>query len=333
LAGGTVEFKANANGLVIVFGKSDSFGEIYGQIAKKLESSGYFFQTRYLATQYRGRKLSADEEAAITKMMSKKPGAGTNIFEFDQASARAGAQAAALPSEAGRRRGGPQRGAGAGAGGGMGGQGAAGQAGAAGMGPAGPAAAGRADAAAGGGRASRRRARDASGDAGGGFGRRGNPAAGDGGGFGYVPAGGDGGYGGAGRNGGAAAQAPPPRSVGWGPDPDECMTKYVRGTLRSGKFVSFDGNVVVIGDVNPGAEVEATGSIIVLGNLRGTVHAGASGNAGASVIALILRPTHLRIADLAAQWADAKGGLKISPEMASIKDGAIAVETLMAALK
>jgi len=71
----------------------------------------------------------------------------------------------------------------------------------------------------------------------------------------------------------------------------------VQRTLRSGHNINFFGHVIVLGDVNPGAEIVAGGNIIVWGRLRGTVHAGAEGNSAAVVCALDLSPLQLRIAD------------------------------------
>jgi len=70
----------------------------------------------------------------------------------------------------------------------------------------------------------------------------------------------------------------------------------VQRTLRSGFKLSHQGHVVVIGDVNPGAEIIAAGSVVVWGKLRGVVHAGVDGNNMAVVCALELDPTQLRIA-------------------------------------
>ncbi|MCC6298605.1 MAG: septum site-determining protein MinC [Anaerolineales bacterium] len=72
---------------------------------------------------------------------------------------------------------------------------------------------------------------------------------------------------------------------------------FLNRTLRSGTRVEFPGHVVVLGDVNPGAEIVAEGSVIVWGRLRGMVHAGSNGNARAVVCALDLSPTQLRIVD------------------------------------
>lgn len=78
---------------------------------------------------------------------------------------------------------------------------------------------------------------------------------------------------------------------------DEEPTLYLRKTLRSGQKVVFAGNVVLVGDLNPGAQIEADGDVIVLGQLRGSVHAGCEGDNTATVTTSSLRATQLRIAD------------------------------------
>ena len=55
-------------------------------------------------------------------------------------------------------------------------------------------------------------------------------------------------------------------------------TKFHRGSVRSGQKIEFEGSIIVLGDVNDGAEVIAGENIIVLGDLRGLAHAGAKGN-------------------------------------------------------
>jgi septum site-determining protein MinC len=89
-------------------------------------------------------------------------------------------------------------------------------------------------------------------------------------------------------------------------DPEERGTPGVllKRTLRNGRTVHSDGHVIVLGDVNAGAEIVAAGDVIVWGRLRGTVHAGARGDESATVCALYLAPTQLRIA----------GYITISPE-------------------
>jgi septum site-determining protein MinC len=100
-------------------------------------------------------------------------------------------------------------------------------------------------------------------------------------------------------------------------------TLYHRGTLRGGQALHNLGNLVVIGDVNPGAELVASGDIVVFGALRGVAHAGAQGDRAARVIALELAPTQLRIATLIAT-SDARTKPR-GPEHASIADERIVV--------
>jgi septum site-determining protein MinC len=99
---------------------------------------------------------------------------------------------------------------------------------------------------------------------------------------------------------------------------------YLRRTLRSGRSVRHTGHVIVVGDVNAGAEIVADGDVVVWGHLRGTVHAGASGDADAVVCALELSPTQLRIADLIAVSPAHRGEAR--PELARIKDRRIVAE-------
>ncbi|RLC86017.1 MAG: septum site-determining protein MinC [Chloroflexi bacterium] len=96
----------------------------------------------------------------------------------------------------------------------------------------------------------------------------------------------------------------------------------VRRTLRSGQSLRHPGHIVVIGDVNPGAEVVAGGDIVVWGRLRGMVHAGALGDEGAVVCALDLAPTQLRIAGYIARSPEERRREPV-PEMASVQEGQI----------
>lgn len=99
----------------------------------------------------------------------------------------------------------------------------------------------------------------------------------------------------------------------------------IRRTLRSGRTIHSRGHVVVIGDVNPGAEIVATGDIIIWGRLRGTVHAGAEGNTDAIICALDMSPNQLRIADLIAT-SPSDRNRNVQPEVASVRDDRIVVE-------
>ena len=113
---------------------------------------------------------------------------------------------------------------------------------------------------------------------------------------------------------------------------EEGITKFYRGTVRSGQLINFDGNLVVIGDVNPGGEIVATGNVVIMGSLRGIVHAGANGNKEAIVVALNLQPTQLRIADVITRSPDEKdNGGQFIPELAYIKDDIVYIERYLPA--
>lgn len=75
-------------------------------------------------------------------------------------------------------------------------------------------------------------------------------------------------------------------------------TKFVRTSLRSGKKVEFEGSIVVLGDVNYGAEVIAGENIVILGTLRGLAHAGAKGNKEAIISAGSIEAPQVRISNV-----------------------------------
>ncbi len=106
----------------------------------------------------------------------------------------------------------------------------------------------------------------------------------------------------------------------------EGQTKFINTTIRSGQSIEYDGNVVVIGDINPGGLVTAKGNIIVLGALRGVAHAGSDGNRQAIVAAFCLQPTQLRIADMIARRPDYEIKASKWPEIARINDDIVLIE-------
>ncbi len=111
------------------------------------------------------------------------------------------------------------------------------------------------------------------------------------------------------------------------PSQPEGDSIVVQRTLRSGQVIYHPGHVVVIGDVNPGAEIRAGGSVVVWGRLRGTVHAG-MGEAGeeAVVCALQLSPTQLRIGNHIALSPADEDEQEMLPEMAFVQDRQIVAE-------
>ena len=76
---------------------------------------------------------------------------------------------------------------------------------------------------------------------------------------------------------------------------EEGKTHFFRGTLRSGSKIESDGNVVVLGDVNPSSIIKARGNVIVLGHLNGTVYAGLGGDDRAFIGAVYFNPIQLTI--------------------------------------
>ncbi len=125
----------------------------------------------------------------------------------------------------------------------------------------------------------------------------------------------------------------------WADEPGEDVSPppYIhRGTLRSGHSIRHAGAVVILGDVNPGAQVISAGDILIWGRLRGTVHAGAMGDASAIVAALDFEPVQMRIAQHIAMspkgassnpgywfWKRESGG---RPEVARVIDNRIYVD-------
>ena len=105
----------------------------------------------------------------------------------------------------------------------------------------------------------------------------------------------------------------------------EGKTKFLRKTIRSGQSINYPGNIVIVGDVNPGAEIYAAGNIIVFGNLRGVVHAGTNGNEKAIIAAFKLEPQILQIGSIVTRSPEDEVKPQY-PEVAKIKNGNIIVE-------
>lgn len=85
---------------------------------------------------------------------------------------------------------------------------------------------------------------------------------------------------------------------------EKLPTLYIQRTLRSGQSLTSEGNIVIIGDVNPGSEIIAKGDITVWGVLGGIAHAGSEGNQYARIRALKMNAIQLRIADTFARRPD-----------------------------
>jgi septum site-determining protein MinC len=112
-----------------------------------------------------------------------------------------------------------------------------------------------------------------------------------------------------------AAHAPTAKSLA---DP-----LYLETTLRSGVEIRHAGNVIIIGDVNPGGSIIAEGDILVWGRLRGIAQAGVSGNARCIIMALQMEPTQIRIADFVARAPEAPP--EFYPEVAYVSPEGIRI--------
>lgn len=110
-----------------------------------------------------------------------------------------------------------------------------------------------------------------------------------------------------------------------------------RGSLRSGQQIFRPEHIMIMGDVNPGAEVASSGDILIWGRLRGIAHAGAQGNTGAIIAALDLDPVQLRIDTVVAaaqagqsesggpRWGAARAAER-RPEIARLVSGRLLIE-------
>lgn len=101
-------------------------------------------------------------------------------------------------------------------------------------------------------------------------------------------------------------------------------TKIIGRTIRSGGKIESNGSIVVVGDVNAGAELIAVDDIIILGTLRGLAHAGATGNEKAVIWAQQIRSPQLRIGAALAQAGGPDAG--DGPEVAMLRDGNIVLK-------
>lgn len=104
-------------------------------------------------------------------------------------------------------------------------------------------------------------------------------------------------------------------------------TKYLKQTICAGQFISFEGNLVIIGDCHEGAEISASGDITIWGTLSGSAHAGKNGNEKCKIRALKMNASQLRIANC---YVKRPAGLEESninsvPEEAMICKGEIVV--------
>ena len=101
-----------------------------------------------------------------------------------------------------------------------------------------------------------------------------------------------------------------------------------KGTVRSGDRISSNGDLCIIGDVNPGAIVSAKKNIYVWGKLLGNAFAGRGGDKSASIASLYLKPVQLRIANVIA-IGPKEEPKNYYPEIAVIDEDTIAINPFL----
>ncbi|MEG0382535.1 MAG: septum site-determining protein MinC [Christensenella sp.] len=104
----------------------------------------------------------------------------------------------------------------------------------------------------------------------------------------------------------------------------DAQSIFINNTIRSGQRIECEGDVVVIGDVNPGGEVIAGGSIAVFGRLRGLAHAGCSGRTDVCVAALNMCPKQLRLSGRVVTFPAEREEVH-DAEVAELKDGKVVI--------
>lgn len=100
------------------------------------------------------------------------------------------------------------------------------------------------------------------------------------------------------------------------------------GMVRSGQVLHHAGDLLFLGDVNPGGTITATGDIYILGALRGTAHAGVEGNETAIIAASYLAPTQLRISDMISRPPDEWETRETIMEFAYLQDGSMKIDKI-----
>jgi septum site-determining protein MinC len=112
----------------------------------------------------------------------------------------------------------------------------------------------------------------------------------------------------------------------------EAYALTIKGTVRNGQRVTYQGDVVIIGDANPGSQLVAGGNVLVFGSLRGTAHAGALGDEGACIVAYQMAPTQVRIAQHIARPPE-NAKQSSCPEIVTVSDGHIEIAPYLPARK
>jgi septum site-determining protein MinC len=135
------------------------------------------------------------------------------------------------------------------------------------------------------------------------------------------------------KAGGRVSSLRPPRETSKDSSIGSNKTEVVPRTMRAGTRIEKPGNVIVLGDINPGAELVAGGDIIVSGTLRGMAHAGVSGRESAIIYAQRIAAPQVRIAHALARAPEGSSldAMRTAPpsdvaEIAKLEAGQILIE-------
>lgn len=115
------------------------------------------------------------------------------------------------------------------------------------------------------------------------------------------------------------------------PEPEQAQVppyKIMCGMVRSGQVLHHDGDLLFLGDVNPGGSILCTGDIYILGALRGIAHAGVDGNEDSIIAASHFAPTQLRIAEQISRPPDEWETRETSMEFAFLQNGAMQIDKI-----
>lgn len=110
--------------------------------------------------------------------------------------------------------------------------------------------------------------------------------------------------------------------------PPGSRLELMTGTVRSGQVLHHDGDLLFLGDVNPGGVITCTGDIYILGALRGTAHAGVDGNEEAIIAASYFAPTQLRISQMISRPPDEWETRETVMEFAYLKNGSMEIDKI-----
>jgi len=110
--------------------------------------------------------------------------------------------------------------------------------------------------------------------------------------------------------------------------------QFYKGSIRAGQSLEADSSVIILGDVNPGADVLSTGNIVILGTLYGHAHAGLNGNDSCFVVALDMKPSKIEIGEYVIKEFEKTSLWKSKqvPKIAYVEDHMIKTEMITTAL-